>query len=454
MTLEASEYRDREVLSKIQEAPRYACSLAGALQSIHAIHRAVPIIHSASGCGYCIYWGYSASSGYQGGGYAGSTNIPGSRLGPKEVIFGGEEKLGNLIRSSLEIMDADFFMLLTGCAADLIGDDLGSIVKEFSNAPVPIFYTETGGYKGNTYRGYERLFDALIDQLMEKPATVEKGLVNIMGVIPGQDVFWKGNLKEIHRVLERLGLKVNVLFGHPSQKMGLFGLDALKKVPSAQLNVVLSPWVGVALAEKLERKFGTPYLVFPELPIGPRQTGSLLRKVAERTGIARAVVEEVIADETSEFCYYLANLAELYVDIGMQFDFVVIGDSNYATGVTKFLTNEVGCVPLTTVVTDDPPDEYRARIKSDLSSLDYGLKPEVIFESSSGEVWERLKDSEANLILGSLLDKSLARSLGAACLQIAFPITDRAITNEPYSGYRGGLKLATDIYTAVLQTNY
>lgn len=449
-----ADYKDREVLSKIQEAPRFACSLGGALQSVHAIYRAVPIIHSAMGCNWCIYWGYSQSSGYQGGGYAGSTNAPCSRLGPKEVIFGGEDKLRELIRSSINIMDSDLFVVLTGCAGSLIGDDIGAIAKEFREERVPIVYADTGGYKGNTYRGYEILLDACADQLMEKPASKEKGLVNIIGVIPGQDVFWKGNLKEIQRLLEKVGLKVNVLFGHPSQRMGLFGLNALEKLPSAQLNIVLSPWVGVALAEKLEKRFGTPYLVFPEVPLGPRETGSLLRQVAEKTGIAQPLIDEVIAEETDEFCYYVGNLAELYIDFGMQFDFVVIGDSQYVIGVTKFLTNDMGCIPLTAVVTDDPPDRFRSTIRSELTNLDFGLKPDVIFESSSGEIQEALKQSEANLVLGSFMDRPLARSLGAACHQIGFPITDRVITNEPYAGYRGGLKLATDIYTAVLQTSY
>lgn len=454
MTIEATEHKDRQVLSKIIEAPRYACSLAGALTSVHAIHQAIPVVHSAMGCNYNLYLGYQVAGAHQGSGYAAGTNTPCTRLGPKEVIFSGEDKLRVMIRNAMEIMDADFFMVLTGCAGSLIGDDIGSIARDFRNSPVPVFYADTGGYKGNTYRGYELVLEAMLDQCMQKSPKVEKGLVNILGVIPVQDVFWRGNLKEIQRLLEKLGLKVNVLFGHKKQKYGLYGLEAFKAAPSAELNIVLSPWVGVSIAKQLEERFDTPYLAFPGLPIGAVESANFLRQVGERIGIPKSQLEEVIADEDEEYYYYLEMMGDLYIDYGMQFDFVMIGDSNYVIGITKFLTNEVGCVPFTAAITDDPPDEYRATITNELSRLDYDLKPEVIFESNSGQIWDRLQKSEANLVLGSLLDKPLARSLSAAFLEVGHPIMDRAILNNPYCGYKGALELLGDIYTAVLQTSY
>ncbi len=450
MAVETTEYKDRQVLSKILEAPRYACSLGGALETVMAIHRAIPFVHSAPGCDYNLDLGYHCLAGYQGTRYVGGSMIPCSRLIQKDVIFGAEEKLESLIRSGLDIMDGDLFVVLTGCAADLIGDDIGRVVKRFSNAAVPIFYTETGGYKGNAYRGHELVLKALIDQMAEQTsATVQKGLVNVFGVMPTQDVFWRGDLREIHRLLEKLGLKANMLFDHPR-----FGLDAWKTIPSAELNVVLSPWVGVAVVEELQQRFNTPYLVFPQLPVGPSETGSMLRQIAERTNIPKHRVDKVIAEEEWEFYRDLDNVADLYVDYGMQFDFVIIGDSNYVTGITRFLTNDAGCVPFTAVVTDDPPDQYRARITSELTGLDYRLKPEVIFESNSGQIWEKLEKSEANLLLGSSLDKPLARLLAAAHLSVSYPMSDRVVINNPYCGYRGALELLRDIYTAVLQTAY
>ncbi len=93
---------------------------------------------------------------------------------------------------------------------------------------------------------------------MEKPTRTEKGLVNVLGIIPNQDVFWRGNLREIQRVLERLGLKANVLFGHDE-----FGLDVWRRIPSAELTIVLSPWVGITPAEKIRGSLECPTWCFP-----------------------------------------------------------------------------------------------------------------------------------------------------------------------------------------------
>jgi nitrogenase molybdenum-iron protein alpha/beta subunit len=51
--------------------------------------------------------------------------------------------------------------------------------------------------------------------------------------------------------------------------------------------------VGAALAEKLQQKFGTPYLVNP-IPIGVTETNSFLKLVGATLGIE---VAEVIAQK-------------------------------------------------------------------------------------------------------------------------------------------------------------
>lgn len=415
-----------------------------------AIHHAIPLVHSAPGCAYNLDLGYHTLAGYLGTRYIGGAAIPCSRLGQQEVIFSGEGKLTRLIEAGLEILDGDLFMILTGCAADLIGDDVGSVVKRLRRqSKVPILFAETGGFRGNTYRGYELVIESIVEQLLEQPLEITKGLVNVFGIVPAQDVFWRGNLREVERILATLGLRANMLFAHRK-----FGLDAWRKIPSAELNIVLSPWVGLAPVEKLESKFKTPYLVFPGLPIGAKETGNLVRQIAERVDISKNRVNAVMAEEEREFYDDLEGIADVYTDYGMQFDLLIIGDSNYVIGVTKFLTNTMGCVPFAAVVTDDPPDKYRAGICAELTNLDYRLKPEVIFESNSGKIWEILKNSEANLVLGSSLDKPFARSLAAAHLSIGYPISDRVIINKPYCGYRGALELVSDIYTAVMQTSY
>ena len=52
----------------------------------------------------------------------------------------------------------------------------------------------------------------MIDQVIEENVPRDEKLVNIFGIVPYHDPFWSGNLEEIKRILEKIGLKVNTFF--------------------------------------------------------------------------------------------------------------------------------------------------------------------------------------------------------------------------------------------------
>ena len=193
-----------------------------------------------------------------------------------------------------------------------------------------------------------------------------------------------------------------------------------------------------------------PYLVFPGLPIGPTETSRLLRMVGEILGISKDLVEKVALEEEKEVFYYLESTKDLYIGLGYQFSFAAIGDSNLVIGVSKFLTNDVGYMPYLTIVTDNPPGKYRPAIISELTNLNHGLKPEVIFEENCDNIWQITEKTQAEVILGSSLDAPLAKQLGAAQVSIGCPATNRVVTNNTLCGYKGGPELVASVLTAVL----
>jgi len=214
-------------MSKFIEQPRYSCAL-GAQQTVVAIKKAVPILHSGPGCSGKI----SALIG-QGEGYAGGNTIPCTNAGENEVIFGGEDKLRSVIEGAFKVIDAELYVVLTGCTSDIVGDDIESVTSEYQKQGKIIVYAETGGFKSNNYVSHDIVVNAIIDQYVDKFKTdidVEQGLVNVFATIPYQDPYWNGNLEEIKRVLEGIGLKVNILFGHESG-----GIEEWKTIPNANL---------------------------------------------------------------------------------------------------------------------------------------------------------------------------------------------------------------------------
>ncbi|NTW03813.1 MAG: nitrogenase, partial [Oscillochloris sp.] len=235
---------------EVYEAPRFSCSLAGAFGATLGLFGGVPILHSGAGCGLGQHYGMTFAGGLNAGGPQGTTNTPCSCLVEEHVIFGGEDKLRKLIASTIELMEGDLYVVISGCVPALIGDDVARVTKEFRDQTA-IFAVDAPGFSGNTYHGYEIFLKAAAEQLLEA-RPVQKGLVNILGVVPYQHIFWKGSLAVVKQALAQIGVEANILFCEFN------GLENLRRIPAAELNVVLSPWNGYTVAADLEERFATP----------------------------------------------------------------------------------------------------------------------------------------------------------------------------------------------------
>jgi nitrogenase molybdenum-iron protein beta chain len=420
------------------EAPRYSCALAGAYSTAVGFYGVVPILHSGTGCGIGQLFGQFYTGGQNAGGPFGGTSTPCSSLIEQHVIFGGENKLRDLIQSSIEVTDGQFYAVISGCIPALIGDDIASVVKEFRDK-VPIISVKTSGFAGNSYTGYELFFDALIDQFLT-PVPKVRGQVNVIGVVPYQHLFWKGDLDVIKELLESIGLKPNILLTR------FDALDAIKSIPAAEYNIVLSPWVGHRTAEKLKEKFKTPFVVFPGVPIGPKQTSEFLRVVGKKLKVPQQKIESLIA-EKEERAYRLAeHLGDMLLIVRPHAYFAVVADSSTAISVTKFLVNELGYLPDIVQITDNPPEDRRDLIRQELTeALETSVRPEIIFEVDSYRIRENLKGRNFLFLFASSLEGPTSiQEFGAIHLTVAFPCLDRLILERTYAGYKGGVTLAED----------
>ena len=421
------------------EAPRYSCSLAGAYGTTLGINGGVPILHSGAGCGVGQLFGTLYAGGQAAGGNEGGTSTPCSCLVEEHVIFGGEEKLRNLIQSTTELFNGELFVVISGCVPSLIGDDVDAVVGEFRDK-VPIVHVKAPGFSGNSYEGYELFLEAIVDQLLtEKPK--QKKLVNILGVVPYNHVFWKGELTTVKKLLADIGIEANVIFTEPN------GLESIDKIPSAEYNIVLSPWNGHRAAKKLEDKFGIPFISFPGVPIGPKQTGEFLRTVAEKLDVPSDEVEEYIKGEEKWAYRYLEYPGDAIILVRPHSYFAVAADSNTAVSITKFLTNEIGYLPDIIQITDNPPVEYREKIVQEIKdNIDTVVIPDIVFEADTYKIRKNLEDRPFLFLLSSSLEAPTAmEDFAALHISAAFPIYNKSILVHNYAGYEGGLRLVEDV---------
>lgn len=429
--------------------PKFSCAL-GAQQTVSAITRGVPIVHSGPGCSVKI-------SGFlgQGQSYVGGTTIPCTNTGSNEVVFGGVNKLDKLVDATFKVLDGDLYVVLTGCTADIIGDDIASALEKYQEEGKPLVYAETGGFKSNNYVSHSVVVNAIIDQYVDKyydKSGVEKGLVNVFASVPDQDPYWEGNLEELKRILEGIGLKVNILFGSRSN-----GIEEWKTIPNAQLNIVASAWAGLDIAKHLKDKYGTPYLHFPYFPVGGEQTSIFLRKVADAVGAEKGRVEHFIKKEEERFYIYLERMADFILEFkyGLPRKFYSVLDASYGIGVSKFLLNELGILPGKVFVVDDTPEQYQDAIIKELNNISQYRSVTPVFETDGEKILEQIDKDEHKerfIILGSAWESHYAKEHNADLLILSVPLTYKLVLNCTYVGYNGGLRIIEDIYNGVLDS--
>lgn len=428
-------------MAKILDQPRYKCAMS-AMQTVHGITRALPILHSGPGCAEKL-GGSTGSSGFY------SPHIfPCTNISEKEVIFGGENRLRETIENALKVIDADLYVVLTSCASEIVGDDVEEVVRSFKNAAKPVIYASTPGFKGNNYTGHEWVLQAIIEQVLKPAAKITKGLVNIWTGVPLHDPFWLGNLRELEKLVAELGLIPNTIYGHGR------GIENIHKIPEAEFNLLVSPWVGLNNVKQLAEKFGTPYLHYPTLPIGAYETSKFIRVLGDYAGVDRDKIEETVVKHEEEYYYYIERFADVFLETRvMAKRFVTVSDAQTTLALTKFLVNDLGLIPSKQYITDDTPAEYQEQLRGYFKELNYGIKAEIEFSSDGHKIHEEIRNTDFfgyPLILGSSWEKKIAKETKAHYLTVSWPVIERLVINTSYVGYGGGLKLIEDIYSVVL----
>jgi nitrogenase molybdenum-iron protein beta chain len=400
----------------------------------------------------------NAGSGYLGGGYCGGNSLPSTNVVEKDVVFGGEGRLREQIEASLELLDGDLFVVVTGCMVDMIGDDTVSVVSEFKNAGKPVIAVPTPSFKGNAFYGYELLIKGLIDKFILKSEKKEALSVNVLGIVPAQDIFWKGNLREIKRILERLGLKVNTFFGEGET------LDNFKNAGSAALNIIVSNNFGIESAKYFEEIHNIPYIA-TSLPVGAVASETFLKSVGSALGLNPDKVNKVIKEEKAIYYDYFSRISDIYTDADLQRYAVVVADSSYAPALTRFLSDELGWLPELVIVTDILDENQQKTVKAQFAGLNSGLEPHVYFDTDTSsvkkyfrEAWPRNHNDRyydpfsPAVVLGSSHERDFAQEFGFPLVPISFPATGRCVMNRSYAGFNGGLTLTEDIITYLVQT--
>lgn len=430
--------------------PRFTCAL-GAQNTVLAIPRAIPVVHAGPGCATVV--NNFAQAGYQGECYSGGNQVPSTNTDESNVVFGGEKDLRSEVEGALRVMKGDLFVLLSGCTAGIIGDDTASVAKSFAERGLPVVGAETSGFKGSSYVGHEIVVKEIIDQFVgDAKPEIERGLVNVFADVPAQNPFWRGDLQQIKILLEKIGLKVNILFGVSSA-----GVSEWKSIPNAEFNLLISPWVGLEIVEHLKQKYGTPYLHYPFLPVGGAETSKFLRTVGQFAELDPKTVSDVIVQEEKIFYDYFVGTADFFANmlINLPYELYVTGDSLSSFGIAKFLENELGYIPKGVFVTDNPAKKHEELVRQSFEEEFPDYKDVLYFEPDSENIKNiiepELKKTGRALVFGSDWERGYTNETGNIFLYSSTPVNQQLILAKSYFGYSGGLHLMEDIYNTMFE---
>ena len=436
----------------IIEQPRFSCALA-AQQTVLAIPRALPIVHAGPGCSAKISGFAVTGAGHQGEGFGGGSQVSSTNTSESEVVFGGEDKLRDLIGAAMKVLNGDLYVVLSGCTSGIIGDDVAQVASDFKDEGHPILGVDTSGFKGNSYVGHELVIQEIIRQFVGNVTpNVRKGTVNLFSVVPYQNPFWRFELEELKRILNGIGFRVNVLFG-----AGSAGVSEWKDIPNAQFNLVLNSWVGLETAQLLKEQYKTPYLHIPYLPVGAKAASGFLRTVTEFAGADKGKTEAFIAAEEKRFYNYFVDLADFISELhnNIPYELYTVADSTYALGVSDYLVNELGFEPKGVYVTDDPNFDSVKIIEETFRRFGPEFEGKLTLTPDGGQIQqhiiETLAGSKKALIMGSAWEDDLAKETRNLSVHLSLPLSNDVIITRGFAGYNGGLRLTEEIYAGVFR---
>lgn len=446
-------------MSSIVDRPKYSCALGGAIATLNALPRVVPILHAAPGCGLNLSYAINGGSGYAGSGYCGGAALPSSNVCENEIVFGGEERLIEQIEKTIELIEGDLYFVVSGCMVEMIGDDIrGAVSSVFSEDKAPILAAETGGFKGNSYKGYDIVLQTLFREFVEVKEEKDSKVINLWGLVPAHDVFIKGNLEIFKALFKKLGFKVNTFFGEDES------LEQLKNCGDAILNVVVSDTYGIGAADTFQQIHGTPYITVG-LPIGAHGTDIFIDEVSKALNIDREISEAVKKEEKHRYYQYLVRLSDLYNDYDLQKYTVIISDSNYAPALTRFVADDLGWLPEVTIITDIMKDDEKEKLLKRFEGIEANVAPTIIFDTNEAAILPHIRERwnidynqryydnfSSAVVIGSSFEIDLAKDINAPILCLSYPVTNRVVLNRGYVGYAGAMSLIEDLFSALITT--
>ncbi|MEM6762471.1 MAG: ferredoxin:protochlorophyllide reductase (ATP-dependent) subunit B, partial [Pseudomonadota bacterium] len=328
------------------------------------------------------------------------------------------ELFKNAARDAYERHQPQAMIVGASCTAELIQDDPGGLSKALA-LPCPVIPLELPSYQKKENFGASETLYHLIRAIAD-PDTAEERKPNLCNILGPTALGFRhrDDLREIRNILATLGVEVNVV-----APLGATPVD-LVRIPKAAFNVVLYPETSETAARWMERAFKQPRT--KTIPIGVNATRTFIKEVAELAGVDPAPALE---DDESRMPWWSRSVDSNYLTDKRVF---VFGDGTHAMAIARVCRDELGfkVVGLGT---------YSREYARDVRALAKELDVEPVITDDYLDVERAVEASEPELVLGTQMERHMAKRLGIGCAVISAPahVQDFPARHSPFMGFEG-----------------
>jgi light-independent protochlorophyllide reductase subunit B len=324
-------------------------------------------------------------------------------------------------REAFERYAPEAMIVGASCTAELLQDDPGGLAAALA-LPVPVVPLELPSYQRKENWGAAETFLQLVRRLVPpvRRAPREPGVRARCNVLGGTALGFRhrDDLREVLGLLSGLGIDVNVVAPWEATPTDLTRLG------DADFNVVLYPETAGLAAQWLARSIGQPSTKV--VPIGHGATVDFVREVAALAGVDP---EPFLAANGSRAPWYAKSVDSTYLTGKRVF---VFGDATHAIAAARIASRELG---FEVVGLGTYSREFAREVRE--AAKGYGL--EALISDDYLEIEERVAELQPELVLGTQMERHIAKRLGLPCAVISAPVhvQDFPARHAPQMGFEG-----------------
>ena len=332
----------------------------------------------------------------------------------------------NAARNAYDRFQPQAMIVGASCTGSLIQDDPGGLARAL-NLPIPVVTVDLPAYQRKENWGAAETFYQLV-RALAGPSAPPPGTprVRTAGRRPSCNLLGatalgfrhRDDVTEITALLGRLGIDINV-----AAPMGATPAD-LARLGDADFNVVLYPEIAGQAASWLQRIFGQPFS--KTVPIGVTATRNFIAEVAHMAGVDPA---PVLNASSSRLPWYSRSVDSTYLTAKRVF---IFGDATHAIAAARIASEELGFK----VVGLGTYSRERAR---DVREAAARLGLEALITDDYLEVEAACAELQPELVLGTQMERHIAKRLGIPCAVISAPVhvQDFPARYSPQMGFEG-----------------